>query len=376
MPQIDESNASKATDTLTRRAAAAAVDLCLVGLPTALFALLSAERFQIIEFNDGRARFALEDQVRINEIDTGLNRAMQFGDTVFTLSGIGLMLTMLVLTTLTVLVFFIVPGLRRGQTPGRSILGLPVRPDDTTDVEVISVSVTDADIEADPDEADGFPTEPFNAAKKPDAAKDEIRHESSSARQPDAPSIDDVYEAEQTIATDGILIVPSGPIDSGLHQTTLDLDVREQNDEQDHRANRLRQELEAEIENGSRSIQVTLGNDDDYAEWDELDGLNLTDRPEKNNGRENPFETLTLPESSLSETPLTATNGRSGRSPVPESQSCATATVERKRKTEDEVRSEITPEWSPEWQSWVYLDEANRRWFRHDQAADRWIPIN
>ena len=40
------------------------------------------------------------------------------------------------------------------------------------------------------------------------------------------------------------------------------------------------------------------------------------------------------------------------------------------------VRSSKTkPEWSSDWNAWMYCDEANKRWYRHDTEADRWLPI-
>lgn len=34
------------------------------------------------------------------------------------------------------------------------------------------------------------------------------------------------------------------------------------------------------------------------------------------------------------------------------------------------------PEWSEEWQAWIYWDAAHSTWLRHDVASDTWIPLS
>ena len=48
----------------------------VVALPTTVVALLLSERFSILDETSGRPRFSESDQLRINQIDEGFNRAI------------------------------------------------------------------------------------------------------------------------------------------------------------------------------------------------------------------------------------------------------------------------------------------------------------
>ena len=363
MPQIDENQASPAADTFTRRFAAAALDVMFVAMPAMLLAATSAERFSIIEETGGRARFSVPDQLRINEIDQGLNRAMQVGDTVLTLSGAGLWLTLITLAMLTVLVFFVVPGLQRGQTPGRSLMRLPIQADDEAGVELLSVSVTETASEP-TERTDSQPApQPSSEITSIDKAATEVRDQNTDR------------DTDQDIDLD----LQSAPVpEAQLAESALEAEPNREPESApapaEDQNRELRDLLQSGIEQGMPAAQVTLGDDAEYDRWTDLDDLDLVDRHDGGQSQDNPFETLTLPESSLSETPLTASTGRNGAST---DRQCATATVERGTETGTEAEQEpstaVTPEWSEELQSWVYRDEATDRWFRHDQDANRWV---
>lgn len=412
MSQIDVSQASPVADTFLRRFAAAALDVVFVALPTILLAALSSERFSIIEQTNDRARFSVPEQLRINEIDQGLNRAMQFGDTVITLSGAGLWVTLLTLAMLTVLVFFVIPGLQQGQTPGRSLLRLPVRSDDDGGVELLSMSVTDAAPEADA----GPPPEPRRAR----AAAARTRPTEPDHTDPGfvltEPKVADPVEAPMDQTTDGAAVsaITTAPaadsaatsaMEAATHSTAdtatdttvqpvagmaqaattrpdvapaLDLstsavtDAGQPTSSGRGDAAALVDLVRADIERGRPVVQVTLGDDNDYDQWGDLDDLDLVDRHEETPKPDSSFDTLTLPESSLSETPLTATIGPGGATARAAG---TTVTVDRETNVEQGATARVEPEWSAEWQSWVYRDDATGRWYRHDEDAGRWVPI-
>ncbi|MEM7274636.1 MAG: RDD family protein [Actinomycetota bacterium] len=133
---------------LPRRLTALLTDLALVAGPTVAIAAAAAERFPILDDSGTRPRFDPLDQQRINEIDQGPNRALQLGDTVLTLSGSGLWLTVAALVILTALVFFAIPAVRNGQTPGRSLLRVPPTQTPTDGAAILQVTM----VAGEPDE--------------------------------------------------------------------------------------------------------------------------------------------------------------------------------------------------------------------------------
>ena len=389
MPQIDENQASPAADTFPRRFAAAALDVVFVALPALLLAATSTERFSIIEQTGGRARFSVPDQLRINEIDQGLNRAMQVGDTVLTLSGTGLWVTLITLAMLTVVVFFVIPGLQSGQTPGRSLMRLPVRTGEDGGVELLAMEI--ADVTPETADASRGTTRPPAAKLSTKVAKTSGDKTAAAAERDEIEiGVEVEVEVEAPDTDPGFfLIEPSAaavdPDNNGDRKTETQTEAgtepgtgarsdstpkpapaEDQNVE-------LRELLKTDFERGTPPAQVTLGDDAEYDQWTDLDDLDLVDRDSDVRHKDRSFETLTLPESSLSETPLTASTGRTGTSAE---NRCATATVSRDTETRQEAPTAVTPEWSEELQSWVYRDEATDRWFRHDQDTNRWVPTN
>ncbi|MEM9654975.1 MAG: RDD family protein [Actinomycetota bacterium] len=460
MPHPDENQVSPAADTFPRRLCAVIVDLLLVGLPALLMAVVGSERFSVVGEDGGRTQFSVADQLRINEIDEGLNRAVRLGDTVFTLSGGGLVLTLLTLVVLTALVFFVVPALQQGQTPGRSLLRLPVLLGDNTDVEVLGVAVRET-TEADSTRAveEILTTGSTGGRTSPDeepaptvdrsvgdrsvgdttAAVDDTlaglgRAEViPSIRALDDPGLDnpvgDNPVRDNSMRDDPGLDnpmrnnpVPDSPVGGASavadarsaplggmeypavdqpsidHQTTngpLELDTTIElgiRDETASAVEELRQLLQADLTGGG-TTQVTLGDDLDYEafhrmEDDRADGAGpVRGSQDPDASGEDTFDTLTLPESSLSETPLTVTTDRAAE--VPHGAPAATTTsVDAMGQADADPApgsdpepnpgpaSAITPAWNDDLQAWVYRDETSGRLFRHDETSGRWVPAD
>ena len=121
--------------------------------------------------------------------------------------------------------------------------------------------------------------------------------------------------------------------------------------------------IRADLERHTGRTQVTLGGEDDYAAWNDPALVDLSGTSVSSAGRAERFDTLALPESSLSESPLTATASRTDE----RTEAAAEPRI---------TTASVAPEWSTEWQAWIYRDDETDRLFRHDQDTNRWVPIS
>lgn len=330
MIQIQENQVSSTTDTTLRRLCAAVLDLLLVLLPALVLAALATERFPILGVDAGRTQFSIADQLRINEIDTGMNRAVRLGDTVFTISGAGLWLTLATIGVLTVLVFFVVPAFHHGQTPGRRLMGLPIKSDEPQEIELL---------EASPGE-----TEPTETVPEADPVE------------PAAKTGQDTEPPEQG-GDDEAPIPEPAPV-----QELAEIELETRTDPAEELLEMLRAGLDEEP-----TTPVSLGHDFGYHGWSDRDITVPPDRSRTN--QDDRFDTLTLPESSLSESPLSASTEPTRDEPVMQEP------AESQPAESEPAAVPSAPEWSEHWQAWVYRDKASGREFRHDEATNRWLPV-
>ncbi len=99
------------------------------------------------------------------------------------------------------------------------------------------------------------------------------------------------------------------------------------------------------------------------------------------------FEALTLPESSLSDMPLTNSDlfESLGLTPPPSAteaedsiQAVATAPAPATlpRLGSSPAPNKRAPIWSEDWDAWIYWDTTLRTWFRHDMETGNWVPMD
>jgi hypothetical protein len=323
------------------RLAAALIDMAVVAVPTGAVAVAASERFPILDDSGPRPRFSDSDQLRINQIDEGFNRAMRLGDTVFTLSGFGWWLTVLVLVILTTTVFVVLPSKLRRRTPGQSVLGLATTDESDEESEAAAImieSLAGAGVDAQ------NPQNPLDWA-------------TTDSSNPDSPGDDGT--ATDSSANDDSPVEASGD-DSSRGSDRPD---GEADDEPVVTAD----EPVADHDQPPITTEpVSLGTPDEYLAWDrELAEASPTDRSPTERDQ---FQTLTLTESSLAESPLNASTATA----APEAETEVAA--ESAAQTENVPTAE-SPIWSDLWKAWLYWDPGTDRWFRHDSDDNRWKPL-
>ncbi len=301
--------------------AAPVVDLLLVAIPTLIAIWTLHERFPFVPGSDP-AVFAPADQVRVNQLDQGFARAFETDSALYALSGSSWWLSVGLLVVLTVVVYGVVPATAGFRTPGMLLLRLRAPRTSKTQVELLhDLTDTAADEPAEPE------------ADADDTPEDPDQH----------PAEDDDPEAGQHTQDDATA------------------EARNSNDDQDAVDSDRRGPGDGLDSTEQRWIRpVTLADDDDYRRWDQEFGSARPAEPPVVAVARPGFEALALPESSLSDAPLTT----------------ATLTKARARLEEPAAGTESTaPVWNEDWNAWLYWDGERRRWFRHDKASGRWSPL-
>jgi len=100
------------------------------------------------------------------------------------------------------------------------------------------------------------------------------------------------------------------------------------------------------------------------------------------------FDSLTLPESSLSDMPLTNNDlfealglapptdtgdVRAAPAVIPTAAPTTTTTT---RPSSSPAPDKRAPIWSEDWDAWIYWDTTLRTWFRHDMQQGTWVPMD
>ena len=297
---------------LWRHLPAITFDLATIAWPTTVAMAAFHERFTVLPTTDGSPRFSPVEQARINEIDQIFNRGIRVGDSIFTLSGSGWWLTMLVLVIATVTVFIAVPAVLGQRTIGQLLVGMaPLRNSDSAASRVAG----EPDIDLSEGAADPVELEPADLQLPDPNSQDlvplhlepeeieplDIEH---SAPDSDDDTNDDIELAGPDIdMTDGTTTEP----------TTSDIDITD----------------------AARWLEMTLADEAEYRRWDRDFGTSAA-QP--------------------------AAQPAAGTTMVQPAQLDASS-VER-------------PEWSDDWNAWMYWDATTRRWYRHDTDNARWTPVS
>lgn len=339
---------------LRRRALAGVIDTVAVLAPTMAVAAALAERFSFGRSPGGKAVFSLADQQRINEIDTGFNRAIQLNDSLYTLSGAGWWLTVSVLAVMTMVVFAAVPAMMQRRTPGRLLIGFEP---ESTPIEV-ERATTDADHQS----------ELLTGQARPEHwdGHDQLRSSplatapAASVGAPAATEQEWIVLDQEATSDDTIVMPQQRPEPVAVAAAPVVAEERPEVDRQDQQQiagphEPVEAEPTVDVTDHAIGQWPTLADEADYLQWDRLHG-GIGDptadlEPQASTG----FDNLALPESSLSDQPLTTTLVR----------------VE----AEDQAPGQ-TPSWSEAWQAWVYRDPTSDRWFRHDPASGNWSPLS
>jgi hypothetical protein len=309
-----------------RHLPAIAFDLATVAWPTTVAMVTLHERFTILPTTDGSPRFSPIEQARINEIDQVFNRGIRVGDAIFTLSGSGWWLTMLVLVVMTITVFIAVPAVLGQRTIGQLLVGMARTPaPDRLAPAITAAAQIDLSDPAFSDEYDGVAPAPTLAAPMP-LDLDMIHLDSSAG---DATGYDDKTAGDAADNTDDST-EPAVEIDAvdidAVDTNAVDIDAGD---------------ADIDVTDGARWAQVTLADEADYLRWDREFGETAAE----------PAAGSTMVQTA----PVTAPQ-------APASPQTA-ATAER-------------PEWSDDWDAWMFWDVATRRWYKHDTDDNRWVPVS
>lgn len=108
------------------RLVAALIDLAIVALPTLAIALLTAERFPLLGPAGSPGRFSDADQARIDVIGQGFHRAIEWDGALYASDLGGLARTALALGGAAFLATVAFPVLSGGRSPGKAVTGLRV----------------------------------------------------------------------------------------------------------------------------------------------------------------------------------------------------------------------------------------------------------
>jgi hypothetical protein len=308
-----------------RRLLAAIIDALTVAVPTAVLSVLIAERFTVLGQSDGRPVFSEVDQRRIDQIDEGFNRALRIGDALFTLSGPRWWLAVAVLLAMTGVVFVIIPGRAGGRTIGKQLTGLAGSAGHDDGPEMLHLEQILSE----------FGVTAATNTDKQDAYEPDDGPATSN------PPIPDVLAGPTAVEPD---IDTQGPNES---------EGDEQRSGMDYLDDALSDEPTPHDDASGQipdiaSDLASLGGSDDYRHWDPP-GPGTENGPRDLSSSTGGFGDLALSESSLAESPLTAS-------------------VVTDRQT--------LPEWNEAWEAWTYRDPNSGRLFRHDTERDRWEPIS
>ncbi len=318
----------------SNRFVAALVDMMVVAMPTIVVALVLSERFPILDNSNGRPRFSEPDQLRINEIDQGFNRAMRLGETVFTLSGSGWWLTLLVLITLTAFVFVVLPSKLKLRTPGQLLLSVPLVADADEQLETVIIVDDPSEIE--------------------DPSGDRVQENGTESGADEASSFDNANTQESSEPTRE----SADSADSSNASETADTTDPSHSSESQP----------AEI-----ASPVSLGDTGDYLAWDREQATTAASASASRSAGSS-FDSLALTESSLAESDLNASTAVKTKSATPSAAATA-ATTTVAATTANGAGTAESPIWSDLWNAWLYWDPASDRWFRHDTDNNCWKPL-
>ena len=314
---------------------AALFDLALVLIPTAVAVAALRERFLVLPTGDRSPLFSSSDQQRINDIDQVFNRGLRLGDELHTLSGSGWWLTMATLVAATVTVFVAVPALRGRRTPGQHVMGIEADDDSFGEAiePLVHIDLSDGPAENEPaadsdDEQDG--SEP-NVGELEDAERAKVGEDDYHDV---GPGDDTTHQLPDpfTVTPESERAIERHSVFASNRAEDESLDITEP-DEPSITLGTNRQPPATGPTFGaspgrSSAGQITLADESDYVRWDR----------ERANSRRGSGNTLV----------------RSSARPTPTSE----------------------PEWSADWQAWMYWDAGSKRWFRHDTGDDRWVPVS
>jgi len=354
---------------LGRMVAAALVDISVVTIPTALAVMVLHERFPFLPGSAG-LRFSPSDQERIDQIDNGFSRALELGDSLYTLSGRGWWFSLGLLVILTISVYVIVPAKYRLRTPGQLLMGIaPPVTDEPEIVAVIDLSAPPPDPsepaeqqagpeDGEDDEAGGDNPDRGDANNNtsdtsdtaegvaaPDRADPDAEDECDRSH-PDADgdrTADDVPEAATT-GTEA----EAGPADNPDRTESVEAD-------------------QVDLTDRAHLGAITLADEADYLRWDRDNGQSSEPQGTSGAARDSSFEKLALPESSLSDAPLTVAT-------------LVKVTTDEGHTTVDQPDIERVPDagspvWNEGWKAWLYWDAGRQLWFRHDTETGGWKPL-
>jgi len=369
---------------------AAFADLVAVTVAPVAIAMVAVERFPIVSPASG-SRFSPEDQQQINEIARGFNRAVEIDGTVYALSGAGWWWTVALLAASTLAIHVVVPTLSGGQSPGKTLVGLRVvsagggRPGIGQHllrtmgglVDIVPVVIPGllgfvlAAFDADRRRFGDWMARTAVVDDRLTRWAGEIganRLSATSETFLSAPRSPD--RSHPAVAGSAeIILAESHPTRPGAErpepggEVAIDLSTGRPGP-----ASKVEPTLESSpLPPPARRPRPTPGGLDRTSRQP---GRQLTSGrlPARPSTARTPFQDLALPESSLAESPLTATALALVAEPAAATTGGATATAT--------ATGGGDPVWSERCGAWVYQDPGSGRWFRHDTGSGRWQALD
>lgn len=448
---------------LARRVAAGLVDLLLVWLVTAATAFGVSTRVAAIRQPDGSITFSDADRDLLNRMTGPLSQGRMLGDTLWAFSTDDVVTVIIAAIGAGIVVGVLVPSLAGGSSPGKLLFRLRILTVDGRPPGILRhlVRTVLSPVDLMPLVVPGLTGYAF-AASNPDQQRigDRLAGTIVVVDQnftddlvPVADAIDtgvrrpetDPPRLVPTIRSATLLVHASGRAHTSLNTRPKAPDLNGDEDTRPHRA---------DVETGVTAVGPDGGAPEpqpngDTVDMNERDSASEQSTPESTDvpvpveeRSTNPypkpvrrtravavepelpdFESLTLPESSLSDMPLTnnalfealglappvAASGdasdpperadeapltasdpperadearltasdppeRAGEAPLTVSASTVAPTTSARRSSSP-AADRRAPIWSEDWEAWIYWDTTLENWFRHDMQRDTWVPM-
>ncbi len=419
---------------LARRVAAGLVDLLFVWLGTAATAFAVSTRVAAIRQPDGSITFSDADRALLNSMTGPLSQGRLLGDTLWAFSTDDVVTVVAAAIGAGILIGVLVPSLADGRSPGKLLFRLRILTVDGRPAGILRhlVRTVLSPVDLMPLVVPGLTGYAF-AASNP--AHQRIGDRLAGTIVVDQSSPDDLvpvadaidtgartpetkpHRLVPTIRTATLVVHAPGRAHASLNTRPKAPDLNGDEDARPHRA-----DVEAGV--------TVVGPDDgvpepqpngDTVDMNERDSASEQSTPESTDmpvpveeRSTNPypkpvrrsravaeepelpdFESLTLPESSLSDMPLTndalfealglspplEASSKASDSAGPTDEASLTATAPTVAATTNARRGpqpaadRRAPIWSEDWDAWIYWDTTLRNWFRHDMQRGTWVPI-
>ncbi len=369
---------------LHRRVSAGLVDLTTMAVMTAGAAVATSTRVTAIRGPDGSVSFASTDQAALSEMTGPLSRGHLLGDTLWAFSTTAVLLVTAAAVLSGIIVGVVIPGLAGGRSPGKIIFRLCVVRADGGSAGMVRHLVRTIASLADlmPLVVPGLTGYAF-AVSNPNHQRigDRLARTVVVDRNLNRAVLNRSAEPSD-LTDDGQNGAPRPAVRNRAPSDSRDNSTAEPPPHGDtvdmtDRGNTSDATTSAEVDAVLARIPVEERSNNPYPK------PVRRVRDEADETRHPDFDSLTLPESSLSDMPLTNTALFEALGLAPDGsddrESVTEPAVEEPATTgplAGETADKRAPIWSEDWDAWIYWDTSLRGWFRYDEDEGAWVPMD